>query len=918
MHIVHIIARLNDGGPVRVLAALIPELHRLGIRSTVLAGHCASDEPDCSAWLRAHGVVVEQIAGLGRTVRLGEDWQAWRALVRRLRTLAPDVVHTHTAKAGFLGRLACRWLRLPCLHTYHGHVLDGYFSHPVTVALAHLERAVAFNHHHQALTPSQLLDLAHCFRIGRRSTWHSLPVPVLPVRPQPYAAWAAALRRRTPVVGFLGRLVPVKDVDLFLETLALLSHHRPVQGLVCGDGPQREHAEFRAAELQLRVHFTGFIPTAEALGQMDVLLMTSRNEGQPLAAIEAASAGVPVVAPRVGGLDDLARWGAVAGVERTPEALAAAVERVIADPDHRQQRVAAGLRVAAHLTPAALAPKYAELYRSLVALLLMLLLPCAAMAAELVPAFTQATPGDLLTWDISAPPAAWRTVDVARTPQLKVIAPDGQATYRPAFLTASGQLRVRHVARMSGTYQLRLLDPAGVLVATSAVELKQGTNPVGPLGISTANKHFLAWSDGQPFVPIGPNVAWLDGDSTLSYARAFAKMAAQGCNHTRIWQCSWSLGLESDRADAWQLDRAEQLDGVLAAARANGIRVTIVLDNHFDLVQGKSFPYGDSLEARQKAFFDLPLNTQWERRLRYCLARWGADDAIAAWELMNEVDLAMPVRERAIPWIAAAADALQRHDLDSRLHTVSWCGSDWPRALASSAIDVVQLHHYVLEFIEETEAVKALSRDGIGFLIPHAAQANEFARPWLLSESGYQGSVADNPGNERDSGGLLLRQQLWAGFLLGGCGGGMNWWWDTYLDVHDLWGVYRPFATIVGKLDLRDPELVPITPNASGELRLIGWASPRQALLMPHLRDDTWYRALVQELPRPAKTVSMPIRLGGFVAGRAYELATGDMVTGALAPPRQLQADGQGILDFSLAPGQRDVVWWVRLTPESK
>ena len=739
------------------------------------------------------------------------------------------------------------------------------------------------------------------------------------VLPQPYVAWATALRRRTPVVGFLGRLVPVKDVDLFLETLALLSHHRPVQGLVCGDGPLREHAEFRAAELEVRVHFTGFIPAAEALGQMDVLLMTSRNEGQPLAAIEAASAGVPVVAPRVGGLDDLARWGAVAGVERTSEALAAAVERLIADPDHRRRRVAAGHRVAAHLTPQALAPKYAALYRSLVtALLVLVLLPWAARAAELVPTFTQATPGDLLTWEITDAPDAWRTLDVSRTPQLKVIAPDGQATYRPAFLTGAGKLLVRHVARMTGTYQMRLLAPAGDVVASSTVIIKAGSNPAGPLGISEVNKHFLAWADGQPFVPTGPNVAWLDGDPVLSYTRTFAKMAAHGCNHTRIWQCSWSLGLESDRPDAWQLDRADQLDGVLAAARAQGIRVTLVLDNHFDVVQGKPFPYGDGLEARQKAFFDLPLNAQWQRRLRYCLARWGADDAIAAWELMNEVDLAMPVRERAIPWIAAAADALQRYDLDRRLHTVSWCGSDWPRALASSAIDVVQLHHYVLEYIDETEAVKAPSRDGIGFLIPHAAQANEFARPWLLSESGYQGTVADNPGNERDSGGLLLRQQLWAGFLLGGCGGGMNWWWDTYLDVHDVWGVYRPFATIVGKLDLLDPELVPITPNASGDLRLIGWASPRQALLMPHLRDDTWYRTFVQEQPRPARTIALPIRLGGFVAGRMYAVATGDLQTGILKPPAMVRADGAGILDFSLAPGQRDIVWWVSLTAEVK
>ena len=363
MHIVHIIARLNDGGPVRVLGALLPELQRQGQRITVLTGTCGDDEPDCTDWLRAHGVTVEVLQGLGRSLNWRDDWMAFKAIFRRVRELDPDVVHTHTAKAGFLGRMSCRLLRLPCLHTYHGHVLDGYFNHPFTVALMHLEQVVAANHHHHGLTPTQVLDLSRCFRIGRSTRWHTVPVPVPPIKAQPLVEWSTALRRRTPVVGFLGRLVPIKDIDLFLDTLAVLSHSRPVQGLICGDGPLREHAEFRAAELGLRVHFTGFIPAPEALGQMDVLLMTSRNEGQPLSAIEAASAGVPVVAPAVGGLADLIRWQGVVGAERTPIALAEAVSRLLSEPEHRHHVTLAGRRLAARLTPEALMPAYLEMYR---------------------------------------------------------------------------------------------------------------------------------------------------------------------------------------------------------------------------------------------------------------------------------------------------------------------------------------------------------------------------------------------------------------------------------------------------------------------------------------------------------------------------------------------------------------------------
>ncbi len=920
VHVVHVIARLNDGGPVRVLAALLPALHRHGIRSTVLCGACAPDESERSDWLRAQGVAVERIVGLGRRVSLPDDWRAFVHLRRNLRHLRPDLVHTHTAKAGLLGRLACRLDHIPCLHTYHGHVLDGYFSHPLTVALARLEQVVAANHHHHGLTPTQMLDLSRCFRIGRPTTWHSLPVPVVPVRPQTDAAWSWALRRRTPVIGFLGRLVPVKDVDLYLATLAELSHHRPVQGLICGDGPLREHAEFRAAELGLRVHFTGFVPAGEALAQMDVLLMTSRNEGQPLAAIEAAGAGVPVVAPPVGGLDDLIRWGGVDGAERTPAALAEAVERLISDPEHRRRRVVAGRRLAARLTPEALAPRYAALYRAIAGVLLLLVVTCLpASALELVPAFAAAATGDLLTWDIRDIPPAWQVTDVTRTPRLVIRAPDGRIMRRPAFVIEGGGLRVRHVARIPGRHTWTMQDPAGDPVLSGAVEIAPGTAPAGPLRISRDNPRFLAWADGTPFVPIGPNVAWIHGDPVAGYEQAFATMAANGCTHTRIWMCSWNLGLEGEQPGAYRLDRAEQLDAVLAAARRHRVVVTLVLDNHHDVIEGRSFPYGRSIPERQDAFFAVPPTPAYAARIRYCLARWGADDAIAAWELMNEPDLALPVRERVIPWIAAAAGVLAETDRDHRLHTVSWCGDDWERALTSPAIDLVHLHRYVLEFLNEDPAARAATRDGVGMLIPLAATANGFGRPWLLGESGFQGTNAENPGNDRDADGFLLRQQLWAGFLLGGCGGAMNWWWDVYLDPQRLWHLYRPFGDIVAHLDLRDPNLVPIAPNAEGPVRLLGLVSPRQGLLMPQVRDDTWFRHLGEGRPRPVPTLAQTIRLGGFRRDGGYLLTAYDPLTGIADPGVPLRADAAGALLFTVPPGRLDLVWHLRLTdPEAE
>jgi glycosyltransferase involved in cell wall biosynthesis len=360
VHVVHLIARLNDGGPARVIAGLGAEMVRVGHRVTVLTGTCAG-EPDIADQVTASGCMVEYVPGLGRAVSPLDDARAFMALVCAVHRLRPEVVHTHTAKAGILGRLACQVLGQRCLHTYHGHVLSGYFRPAVSTAITLVERAVAGAHHLHSLTPGLVRDLALNHRIGRPSRWHCLPVPVPQVHRRP-AQWQSVLRPGLPVVGFLGRLVAIKDGTLWLDALAALATQLPVQGLMCGDGPERAALEAHAAHLGVPVLFTGFVPGSEALAPMEALLISSRNEGQPLVAVEAAMAAVPVVATRVGGLVDCERWGLVAGAERTPAALAAALLPLLTNPDLRRQRIARAGRVAARLTPAALAPAYLRLY----------------------------------------------------------------------------------------------------------------------------------------------------------------------------------------------------------------------------------------------------------------------------------------------------------------------------------------------------------------------------------------------------------------------------------------------------------------------------------------------------------------------------------------------------------------------------
>jgi glycosyltransferase involved in cell wall biosynthesis len=365
VHLVHLIARLNDGGPARVVASLAHALTARGHRVTVLAGRCQEGEQDLSAQLTAGGVAVETISDLGRRLDPLADARSLAAVITRLATLRPALVHSHTAKAGTLSRLACRYLGLPCLHTYHGHVLRGYFARAPAMAAWLCERLVAGNAHHQALTRSQLDELSGRLGIGRRRRWHCLPIPVeVPRRAQ--APWQQRLLPAVPVIGYLGRFAAVKDPLLWLEALARMAPRAAVQGLMCGDGALRAAAEARAAALGLRVVFTGFVPAGEALAVCDVLMLSSRNEGLPLAALEAGGLGVPVAAPAVGGLADLVALGAVEGARRTPQALAAACLGLLGDAPRRQLRIQLASALALSLAPATLAPRYEALYRAII------------------------------------------------------------------------------------------------------------------------------------------------------------------------------------------------------------------------------------------------------------------------------------------------------------------------------------------------------------------------------------------------------------------------------------------------------------------------------------------------------------------------------------------------------------------------
>jgi len=278
------------------------------------------------------------------------------ALWRLMRRIRPQIVHTHTAKAGMLGRLAAAFARVPIVvHTYHGHVLSGYFGRVKTGLFRAIESSLA-------LVTDRLVAVSDSVRddLVARGVAPLRKMRVVPLGlelsqlagelPRGRLRAEAGFDERAPLVGIVGRLVPVKDVPTFLAAARLVVEASPsVRFVVVGDGEERDRLERVARELGLAavVRFLGWRrDLASVLGDLDLVVNCSRNEGTPVALIEALAAGRPVVATRVGGTPDLledGRYGLLVP-PRDAAALAGAMVTVLREPEPAHARARDGQR----------------------------------------------------------------------------------------------------------------------------------------------------------------------------------------------------------------------------------------------------------------------------------------------------------------------------------------------------------------------------------------------------------------------------------------------------------------------------------------------------------------------------------------------------------------------------------------------
>lgn len=351
LKVINFIARLNIGGPAIHVSLLTQQLGPPLFESHLVAGRVPASEGDMAYFAESCGVTPEYLDSLSPELS-PRTLTAFVDTVRLLRRERPDVLHTHTAMAGFIGRFAARLVGIPVVvHTFHGHVLRGYFGRFKTGVFRTLERLAARSCDCvlavSETVRTELLELG----VGRPERFR---VMELGMGLQRFAdAAPGALRAElglgpaTPLLGTSGRLVDIKNQSLLLRAAAQLRVNLPeLQVVLIGDGELRHVLQREAAELGLggAVHFLGWrVDLAPMLADLDVFALTSRNEGTPISLIEAAAAGRPLVATAVGGVPDLVTAGETGWLvpDDDADALASALGEAFGDRAEAARRGAA-------------------------------------------------------------------------------------------------------------------------------------------------------------------------------------------------------------------------------------------------------------------------------------------------------------------------------------------------------------------------------------------------------------------------------------------------------------------------------------------------------------------------------------------------------------------------------------------------
>lgn len=335
--VMRIIARMNVGGPAVQVSGLMRGLSVKDFDHRLYTGYCAEDEAD---YLKeqAPDVRAIQLDGLGRKVNPRADFLILFELIKEIRIFKPDVIHTHTAKAGVIGRLASILSMHPSkrVHTFHGHLLSGYFNPLITNLVIFIEKILAQKTNILVSVGEKVRDELLAKKIGKFSKYRIFP-PGLALKKlvdRESALKILGLESKFLYISFIGRVTQIKRPDRFLDMVEIIAKQSTnIKFLVAGGGDLLDECMKAAKQRGLPVVFLGWRTDIEnILSASDIVVLTSDNEGTPISLIQAGLAGKPTVSTNVGSVKEIVLDGKTGFVtELTPDSLANAISALIKD-----------------------------------------------------------------------------------------------------------------------------------------------------------------------------------------------------------------------------------------------------------------------------------------------------------------------------------------------------------------------------------------------------------------------------------------------------------------------------------------------------------------------------------------------------------------------------------------------------------
>lgn len=483
-----------------------------------------------------------------------------------------------------------------------------------------------------------------------------------------------------------------------------------------------------------------------------------------------------------------------------------------------------------------------------------------------------------------------------------------------------GEFRIRFAPDQIGiwTYEVQIKDANGTSTSTTqSFECTTISDPHNKGYIRDNQTNFLNFDNGDPYIAIGENICWQNNNAYLDYKNWLTHLKDQGGNFFRLWHAHWGLGLEW-RAGQSQFQGLRQYkeansayqDWLFDYCSENGIYIMLTLQHHGQVSSEvnpnwSESPYnsanGGPCQNTWDFFTDDEAISHTKNRLRYIIARWGYSRSIMAWELFNEVEWTNSFnqhKEKVIDWHSAISQYIRAIDNYGHLITTSFAHDyNDPVMWALPDMDITQTHFYF-----NSANLERVLAGGVKKYV------EEFGKPTLTGEFGLgsEGSVLRNI----DPDGIHFHNGLWSPLFAGGLGTGMSWWWDSYIEPHDLYYHLGPVASIADNVPFLEGNMMPAeatVKGAPGDLSItpaLGWEgigtadimidangqlSPSNASLGQYLYGSSWN---TQYRSPPTFAINLPEN-GSFSVRTANNSGTAPKIAISLDGVLVLEESGQ-------------------------